>query len=367
MPVNDKGCAQNDRGRAQRGMQWVQNDKERVSLEVLKLTGVSNYMQRLINSATSMATPTQAPSIRLFRAWPFVAMIVLMAALACSSASPTSTALPLGPAYSAIIVPTDLTLGENRMVFGLLDRDGMPLRTDEAVVETIYLSSGESEGSVRETVTARFVEWPVGEQGVYLAKLNFNQPGECTAQSGGCWELRVRTIGPGGVPVTAVGNFAVRAQSATPGIGNPAPASVTPKGADVEDLTTITSSVTPDPDLYRLSVHEALAEDKPFVVVFATPAFCRTAICGPQVEVLSQLKERFPDDANFIHVEVYVDPHLIEGSRPDGGFVPSVIEWNLPTEPWTFIVNKDGQIHSKFEAFSTLEELEESLQELISG
>lgn len=324
-------------------------------------------MQSLMNPATSVAAPNQARSIRFFRAWPLVAMIVLVVALACSSASPTSTPLPPGPAYSAIIVPTDLTLGENRMVFGILDRDGIPLRTDEAVVETIYLSRGESDGSVRETATARFVKWPVGEQGVYTATLNFNQPGECTAQSDGCWALRVKTIGPGGVPVTALANFAVRAQSATPGIGNAAPASVTPKGADVEDLATITSSITPDPDLYRLSIHEAVAENKPFVVVFATPAFCVTAVCGPQVEVLSQLKERFPDDANFIHVEVFVDPHLIEGGRPSGGFVPSVIEWNLPTEPWTFIVNKDGQIHSKFEAFSTLEELEESLQELISG
>ena len=319
-------------------------------------------MQRLLKMAVLVAVP-----IRTRRVWPFVGMIVLAVALACSSSSATSTPLPAGPEFSAVIVTTDLSLGENRVVFGLIDRQGMPLRTDEAVAEAIYIPSGQSQGSVQDIANARFIKWPVGEQGVFTATLNFNQPGECTAQSAGCWALRVRTIGPDGGPVTALANFAVRAQSSTPRIGNPAPASVTLKGEDVEDLATITSSGVPDPDLYQLSIREALAEDKPLVVVFATPAFCVSAVCGPQVEVISQLKDRFPDEANFIHVEVFVDPHLIEGGRPSAGFVPAVAEWNLPTEPWTFIINKDGQVHSKFEAFSTLEELEGSLRELISG
>ena len=319
-------------------------------------------MQKLLKMASIMAVPIGAR-----RVWPFIGTIVLAVALACSSSSETSTPFPAGPEFSALVVTTDLSVGENRVVFGLLDRIGMPLRTDDATVEAIYIPSGQPQGSVQDTADARFIQWPAGQQGVFVATLQFNQAGECTAQSAGCWALRVRTIGPDGAQITALANFAVRAQSNTPGIGNPAPASVTLKGEDVEDLATITSSGNPDPDLYRLSIHEALAEDKPLVVVFATPAFCVSAACGPQVEVISQLKDRFPDKANFIHVEVFKDPHLIEGGRPSGGFVPAVTEWNLPTEPWTFIVDKNGLMHSKFEAFSTLEELEESLRELISG
>ena len=324
-------------------------------------------MQRLLKSAAVLTNPFRARRLCPFRAWPLIGLLVLAAALACSSSSPTNTPLPGGPEFSALIVTTDLSLGENRVAFGLLNREGMPLRTDEAVVEAIYLPSGQSQGSVQDTANARFIQWPVGQQGVFTATLNLNQVGECTVQSSGCWVLRVRTIGPDGAPITALANFPVRAQSSTPGIGNSVPASVTLKGEDVEDLATITSSAVPDPDLYRLSIHEALAEDKPLVVVFATPAFCVSAACGPQVEVISQLKDRFSDEANFIHVEVFADPHLIEGGRPSGGIVPSVTEWNLPTEPWTFIITKDGLMHSKFEAFASLEELEDSLRELISG
>ena len=319
-------------------------------------------MQRLMSVAKIRAIPIRARQI-----WPLIGLLVLIVALACSSSSPTSTALPTGPEFSAIVVTTDLSLGENRVVFGLIDREGMPLRTDEAVVEALFIPNSQTQGTVQDTATARFIQWPVGQQGVFSATLNFNHVGECTAQSPACWALRVRAIGPDGAPVSAVANFPVRSQSNTPGIGNPVPASVTLKGSDVEDLATITSSAVPNPDLYRLSIDEALAEDKPLVVVFATPAFCVSAACGPQVEVISELKGRFTDDANFIHVEVFVDPHLIEGDRPASGFVPSVEEWGLPTEPWTFIVNKDGMMHSKFEAFATLEELEESLRELISG
>ena len=324
-------------------------------------------MHRLLKMASIVAVPIRPRRLWPFRAWGFVGMIVLAVALACSSSSATSTPLPAGPEFSALMVTTDLSVGENRVVFGLLDRVGMPLRANDATVDAIYIPSGQSQGSVEDTANARFIQWPAGQQGVFIATLEFNQAGECTVQSSGCWALRVRTIGPDGAPITALANFAVRAQSDTPGIGNPVPASVTLKGEDVEDLATITSSANPDPDLYRLSIHEALAEDKPLVVVFATPAFCVSAACGPQVEVISQLKDRFPDEANFIHVEVFKDPHLIEGGRPSGGFVPAVAEWNLPTEPWTFIIDKNGLVHSKFEAFSALEELETSLRELLSG
>ena len=163
--------------------------------------------------------------------------------------------------------------------------------------------------------------------------------------------------------MVAVANFPVREESHAPGIGQPVPASVTPTGGNVDDLATITSSPTPDPDLYRLSIHEALQAGKPLVVVFATPAFCVTAACGPQVEVVSQLKERFADQANFIHVEVFEDPHLIQ-DRQSAVPVPAVQEWGLPTEPFSFIVAKNGTLHAKFEGFSTLEELEEALAEI---
>lgn len=301
------------------------------------------------------------------RTWRTAGLLILAFAAACSSASPTVTALPPTPEFSVLVIGSDLSLGANRVAFGLIDRDGMPLRVPEAQVEAIYLAANETDGEVRDTATARFVQWSLGDQGAFTTTLDFDQTGPCTAKSPGCWALRVNTTTPGGAPVTALGNFPVNEQSHTPAIGSVAPASATPTGDGVDDLGFITSSPIPDPELYRLSIHQALQTGKPLVVVFATPRFCLTPWCGPQVEVVSQLRERIGARANFVHVEVYENPHEIEGGRPSGDIVPAVAEWGLPSEPWTFVVGEDGLVQAKFESFTTLEEIEEALEKALDA
>jgi hypothetical protein len=301
---------------------------------------------------------TQVKPLRHPVIWLLTGLTVVATTVACSS-SATSTPLPQLPEVSVIVVTTDYGVGSNRVVFGLVDRDGTPVRSDDSQVQASYLPPGESAGEVRDTATAKFRQWPVGAQGVFTTNLNFN--------TAGIWQIEVDTTNSAGNAVTALGAIQVQAETTTPSIDQPAPASVTLTGDQVDDLAAITSSPRPDPDLYRLSVHEALGAGKPSVVVFATPAFCVTATCGPQVEIISQLKERFSDRANFVHVEVYKNPHLIEGGRPAGGFVKAVSEWKLPTEPWTFIMDQDGLVRAKFEAFTTLEELEQGLQSVLGS
>jgi len=262
-----------------------------------------------------------------------------------------------GPEYGVIVITTDLALGPNRVVFGIVDRNGMPVRSQQAQVRALLLPPGDAPGVERATAVAEFKQWPAGPQGVFSTSLDFDMPG--------FWQLVVTTTGPEGEPVIAEGALQVKEQSETPALGAPAQPSVTLTGDDVDDLAKITSSTQPDPGLYSLSVHQALIAGKPLVVVFATPAFCVSATCGPQVEVLSSVKDKFGDKANFIHVEVFKDPHLIQGSRPPvDSTVPAVAEWNLPTEPWTFVINKEGNIHAKFEQFTTGAEIEAALKEL---
>ena len=294
--------------------------------------------------------------------WLITGLVALAVAVACSSSatstsSPTSTPLPQGPDLSVIVVTTDYGVGSNRVVFGLVDRDGTPVQSTEVQVRALYLPADQSAGEVRDTATAKFQKWPLGEQGVFTTNLEFN--------AAGIWEIEVDTTNTAGEALTARGAIQVQPETTTPSIGQSAPASITHTVDEVDDLATITSALQPDPDLYRLSVHEALDAGKPLVVVFATPAFCVTAACGPQVEIISHLKERFLERANFIHVEVYEKPHLINEVGPTEGMVTAVSEWSLPTEPWTFIVDQDGLVRAKFEAFTTLEELEMALEHIL--
>ncbi len=292
-------------------------------------------------------------------------MLLLLLASACAPAAPTATPLPAGPEVGVIIITSDLSLGAHRVVFGLVDRDGFPVRppaapagaAPQAQVRAFYLPAGQAAGEARATATAQFLRWPAGEQGIYAARLAFDRVG--------FWELEVTAARADGTPVVARGALQVKEKTAAPDVGDPAPRSITPTADQVTDLSTITSAIPPDPVLYRLSIAQALDAGKPLVVVFATPAFCVSATCGPQVAVLEELKTRYPEQANFIHVEVFQDPHLLKGGRAQGKPVPAVTEWGLPTEPWTFVIDRAGRVHARFEQFTTLEEVEAALKEVL--
>ncbi len=262
-----------------------------------------------------------------------------------------------GPEYAAVVITSDLAVGKERLAFGVLTRDGGPLQANSATVQTYFLPANSDAREARQILNAEFLPWPT-VAGVFVAHPEFDVAGS--------WELEATLTTPNGVMVSARSAFPVKETSDTPAIGDPAPASVTLKASDTEDLAQITTAGEPDPALYAISVHEAVAQDKPFVVLFATPAYCVSFTCGPQVAELSELRERLGGIANFIHVEVFKDPHLIEGSRPTGGLVDSVQEWGLPTEPWTFVVDADGIVRAKFEQYTPPTIIEEALRNTLN-
>ena len=278
----------------------------------------------------------------------------------------SAPAIPVGgPEFSAILVNSDLSVGVNRVAFGLVDRDNLPVRAGTAQVQTVYFPPGIDQGEIRQTATARFRPWPGEQRGVFAATLEFDSPGEGTKEVPALWGLNITATTADGEEIEAQTVARVAARSKTPGIGQPAPSSVTPTAADNPDLSTISTAPNPDPDLYRLSVHEALDDGKPLVVSFSTPAFCVTATCGPQLDEISSLKEKHGSKANFIHVEVVEDPHQLKEGRPAAHWVAAVEEWGLISEPWTFVVDSSGLVQAKFEQYTPAEDIEAALVQLL--
>ena len=115
-----------------------------------------------------------------------------------------------------------------------------------------------------------------------------------------------------------------------------------------------------------MTIAEALREDTPLLVTFATPAYCQSATCGPQVDVVKELKERHGAQMNFIHIEVYDNPREIRESGIEASRIsPTMDEWNLTTEPWTFVMDRQGMVRAKFEGFVGAEELEEAIDQVV--
>ena len=111
-----------------------------------------------------------------------------------------------------------------------------------------------------------------------------------------------------------------------------------------------------------MTIAEAVDSGRPSIVVFATPAYCTTSTCGPQLRVVKQLMRDYAGSVNFIHVEVWDNPHEIDGDLSKGRLSPVLAEWGLETEPWTFILDREGVVAARFEGFVTDEELWASLE-----
>ena len=109
--------------------------------------------------------------------------------------------------------------------------------------------------------------------------------------------------------------------------------------------------------MYAITIANSLESNIPSVVVFASPAFCTNAVCGPQVEVLQELKNLYIGTANFIHVDFYENPQEIQGDINNAILSTTVLEWSLPSIEWTFVINRSGIIEARFEGFATVEEI----------
>jgi hypothetical protein len=162
--------------------------------------------------------------------------------------------------------------------------------------------------------------------------------------------------------VQALGNVVVVKEDAPPDVGDEAVASDTPTLASSGgNAAAITTRTPPDESLLEYSVADSVAAKTPFVVTFATPKFCSSRTCGPVVDVVEEVQRRIDDDGiRFIHVEVF------EGNDPAKGFNRWMREWNLPTEPWTFLVGADGRIVDRFEGTVSVAELEQAVREKLA-
>ncbi len=254
-------------------------------------------------------------------------------------------ALWRAPGEDVAVTPgtSDYGPGQNRVSFLVAAKDGTLIERPTA---TIRVARGLRQRPFQETV-ARLVRIgvPGGDEAdatrLYVAEVELPGPGK--------YWLLAEPLG-GDRRVQALGNLVVGKRSAAPAVGDRALSSPTPTLASTGgDLDVLTTSRRPDRALYRLSVRQALKARRPFVVSFATPAFCKSRTCGPVVDVVSAVRRQFArQPVSFIHVEIY------EGNDPANGVNRFVDAWRLPTEPFTFVVDAEGIVRAKLEgAFST--------------
>ena len=313
-----------------------------------------------------------------------LAAIVVLTAAACSGGQPTPTAVPTmpptatppaaapagenpgrpeleplirGPAstdgFQAILGTPDLGVGERR--FGVLIT--APWGVVGAPTAQMTLRRAGGSGAPLDFLTATYQPWPLGARGLYTTDVDFAEPGAYLLDID--FEDRDGVLRRVGIEID------VPQRTRAPDIGEPAPPSETKTLAQDGSFDDLTTGSLHDADLYQVTLAEAVSSDRPTVVVFASPAFCINAVCGPQVEALQELKDAHPGMANFVHVDFFDNPKETQDDISTARLSPAVIEWDLPGIEWTFVIDREGLVSHRFEAYVTVAELEEALQEVL--
>jgi hypothetical protein len=298
-----------------------------------------------------------------------VALVVgaLLVVAACGSSTATPAATPTSPlngsappkaSFLPQPVTTELGVGPNRIVYGLLDSTGTkPIGSPDRTLSVGY--TGPSGETIPSSPTT-FV-WAIeGSVGVYI--------GHATFPTAGNWTASFTSAAPGRPAETLPFSFDVLQHTTVVAPGDPAPSVKTPTLADVGgDVSKVSTDTNPVKSFYETSEDAALAAKKPFVLIFATPKFCKSKTCGPTLDKVKPIAAAHPD-VTFINVEPYQ-------LKDEGGSLQPVLDasnqlipvaattaFKLISEPYVFVVGADGKVSASFELVFSPEELEAAVK-----
>jgi hypothetical protein len=296
----------------------------------------------------SPSVATELSRRALLRATGTVSLAALLAACgdgtqtaapspAASSSSPPSqddigqqaveaVGIDAAPTLTPIVATFEVLTGPTgRIPFGVLDSQQQPLLDRAAKVWVVR------DGEVMTgPVDPIFFGEGLGQRGIYVAEVALEEPGLYDAV------VQVDDDAVGVASFTAQSPE----QSSTFPPGAEFPAIATPTTDDPGELEELCTR-EPDCTMHGTSLDTVVGR-QPVVFTVATPAFCQTAVCGPVVDVVEDVRDTSDrDDVAYVHAEVYVDAGV--------NATPVVNELALPSEPWTWVIGADGKVVDRFD------------------
>jgi hypothetical protein len=270
------------------------------------------------------------------------------------TASSGASGAASGPTRIPYLTDEEDPVGTTRVLFAMLDTANNSIGAPDLVVNVAFYDAARSTANPTSSGPATFI-WAIPDQrGIYEITATFAEPGD--------WIAEFTSVKGGRTERTRV-QFQISAKSSSPVVGAKAPDTRTPTLADVGgDVKQLSTDTSPDLDFYRVSAHDALAQHKPFVLVFATPAFCTSRVCGPTLDAIKAIAKSEPG-MTFINVEPYQMTYT-------GGHLQPVVDaqnnlqatdvtnaWGILTEPWIFVVDRDGIVRGTWSTVVSAAEL----------
>ena len=248
--------------------------------------------------------------------------------------------------------------GNNRMAFGMIADDGTPVYGPTAVYVAptpgdpaegpflapadVLLTDARYRSKQAATTQDPFVA-------VYGADVKFAKNGQ--------YAVLAATKKDDGGLTGATGNITVSTKGASPvpAVGEKAPVVHTDTLATVKGDESMLDTRVPPSDMHEVDFAEVVGKE-PVALLFATPQLCASRVCGPVADIALQMKAKYGDRMKFIHQEVWVDNDTTKGLREP------LKQFNLPTEPWLFVVDKTGKITARLEGSIGVAQFEEAVK-----
>jgi len=262
-----------------------------------------------------------------------------------------------GGKVQAAMASSQFDVGSNRLAFGVIDDQGQFVYGRTAV----YVAPGPGKpargpfvapADVLLTKPAYRSKQAATEQdpfsAIYAAQVPFRTAGR--------WSVLVATA-QGGRLVAAPTQVQVSTPAADqiPRVGERPPRVTTDTLASAKgDVSKIDTRQPPD-DMHDVSFADVLG-NKRVALLFATPQLCQSRVCGPVTDVEQQMKATYGKRVAFIHQEVYA------GNDPRKGLREPLRRFHLRTEPWLFVVDRQGRITARLEGSIGVHAFEQALK-----
>jgi hypothetical protein len=127
-----------------------------------------------------------------------------------------------------------------------------------------------------------------------------------------------------------------------PQVGQPLPPFDTPTVTDARGVDPVCTAVPACP-FHAVTLTEALAAGKPVAYLIGTPAYCSTGFCGPILDLLGNVAEKYGDRVTVVHAEVYTDSTITTAA-------PAVEAYELTFEPLLFVTDAAGILVHRLDA-----------------
>jgi hypothetical protein len=260
----------------------------------------------------------------------------------------------------AVLGTSVFTPGTNRVAFGMVDAN-QAFVYGKTAVYVAPEKGGAARGPFPAPADVLLTEpryrsrQAAGEDDLFAAVYAAEVP----LSRAGRWVVLAVTDAGGGRRIAAPFRIEVisKRRDPIPDVGEPAPKVQTDTLASAKgNLEAIDTRVPPSRGLHERSFADVVGE-KPVALLFATPQLCASRVCGPVVDEALQMQARYGDRVEFIHQEVFVDNEVEKGYREP------LRRFGLRTEPWLFVIGRDGRVAARLEGSFGLRAFESALKQ----